>query len=300
MKRLTAPFCFFRQALKLRGTDVIVCTHELLFAAFILKIVTDCRVFYDVQENYFRNILFTASFPRLFRLPLALHVRIKEIILAPVVDHFFLAENCYQHELSFTRKKFTVLENKYQGDVTVIRKRKNHEGKKLLFSGTLSELTGVFTAIDLASRLHALDPSVTLTIIGYAPRPEEYLRIKRAIDSKAFITLLGGDVIVSHNDIVAAIQSAGFGIIAYPPSPSTSDRVPTKLYEYLANQLPILLIGNPLWVQMCLPYPAAIPFDPDHPDPAALLRSMDSIDFYSSVPQNVTWSSEEPRLLSLF
>jgi glycosyltransferase involved in cell wall biosynthesis len=302
MKRLTAPFSFLSKALKLRGNDLIVCTHELLLAAVILKLITGCRIFYDVQENYFRNILYTDAFPWILRFPLALYVRFKEWILSPFVNHFLLAEESYQHEFSFPGKKFTVLENKFEGNVTTNQQKKSKKDGKthLLFSGTLSELTGVYTAIDVATKLNALNPSVSLTIIGYASRSEEHRRIKRTIHDKTFIRLIGGDAMVSHADIVREIQTSDFGIIAYPPNKANSRLMPTKLYEYLANQLPILLSDNPTWVKKCSPYPAAVPFSPSHFNPGSLLVAIRTTEFYQTVPQNVTWSSEEPHLLQLF
>jgi glycosyltransferase involved in cell wall biosynthesis len=302
IKRLTAPFSFFKQAYKLRGDDVIICTHELLSAAMLLKLLTGCRIFYDVRENYFRNILFTNAFPAPIRPFLAAYVRLKEYILSPWIDHFFLAEKSYQHEFSFQGSRATVLENKSREKTVLTTERKNRKDArtKLLFSGTLSSSTGVDIAVDLATKLHSLDPSIALTIIGYTSKGDEYVRIQRLIAEKPFIRLVGGNSLVSHDHIVKEIQSSDFGIIAYPPNPSTRDAIPTKLYEYLASQLPILLVDNPVWTKKCAMYPAAVPFSPFSFDPATVLAAMRTTTFYQTIPQDVTWDSEEQRLLRLF
>jgi hypothetical protein len=47
-------------------------------------------------------------------------------------------------------------------------------------------------------------------------------------------------------------------------------------------------------------YPAAVPFSPFSFDPATVLAAMRTTTFYQTIPQDVTWDSEEQRLLRLF
>ena len=62
--------------------------------------------------------------------------------------------------MKFFRNKSIVIENKsiVPKDFT---KTKSSAGMKLLFSGTISESTGVFEAIKLATMLHEEDQSVS-------------------------------------------------------------------------------------------------------------------------------------------
>jgi len=61
--------------------------------------------------------------------------------------------------------------------------------------------------------------------------------------------------------------------------------------------LPVLLIDHPGWFERCAPYPAAIPFQLNNIDAGAILRSMKQGTFYSKVPMDVFWESEEGKLL---
>ena len=135
-----------------------------------------------------------------------------------------------------------------------------------------------------------------MTIIGFSPVPATVRRIKNDIGDHSFIELIGGDTFVPHNDITSLIQTSDFGIIAYPPNPSTTNSIPTKLYEYLGHQLPILLINHERWVKICQPYPAAIPFDPANFDTIAVQEAMNQ-QFYQTFPLDVFWDSEESKLL---
>ncbi len=302
VKRLTAELRFMAKAWKLRPDDVIICTHELLFAGWILKILTGCKLIYDVQENYFRNILYTTAFPWVLRPFVATYVRVKEWLFSFSVNHFILAESSYANELNFLRNSFTILENKYKGILHVRPSRVwgNQEFIQLLFSGTLAETTGVFIAIDIAAKLHQVDSRIRLRIVGYAARKEELNAIVSAISDKDYISLVGGSELVPHERIVEEIRNADFGIVSYPKNTSTTGSMPTKLFEYLANTLPMILVNRPEWVDLCGRYDASIPFEIGSIDPVRLHRQMTTSVFYSSSPSGVTWQTESPRLFSLF
>ncbi|MBT1696932.1 glycosyltransferase [Fulvivirgaceae bacterium PWU4] len=295
LQRLLMPWKILHIVLSLRPALLIITTHELLLPAVILKLLRGIRIVYDVQENYYRNILYLPAFPRVLRPLIALYVRMKEYITAPAVDHFFLAEQGYAKELSFPGKRFTVLENKVKLPET--RPTAERNPWQLLFSGTLAETTGVFHAIDIAVGLHRLEPRITLLLIGYCARPQELSRIRNVIAPYPFIRLTGGDTLVPHPAILSAIQGSGAGIIAYPYNESTRNSTPTKLFEYLGLKLPIILINHQPWIDRCAPYAAACVFDSAHIDAENLLSALKNQHFYFQEPANVRWADEEPRLM---
>ena len=297
--RLLLPFTVLRHVIKLRPTLFIICTHELLLIALLAKLITRCKVIYDIQENYYRNIIFGTSFPPFLRGLVAAFVRIKEWSSMVFVSHYFLAEKAYDGEMTFFGARKTILENKVVGPVTPRKPNtiRGDEGIRFLFSGTLAETTGVFIAIDIVKKLHDLDNKVRLTIIGYSADSRIVELIHSSIQDHDFIQLKGGRSIVPHTEIVSEIQWADVGIISYPPNFSTVNSMPTKLFEYLAYRLPILLIDNPRWLQVCEPFNAAVPFNTDDFSAKAILRALREHKFYTTVPQDVFWSGEEQKLL---
>ena len=167
----------------------------------------------------------------------------------------------------------------------------------LLFSGTFAPTTGIFIAIDLATKLHSSEPKIRLHIIGFSPMQTVYHEIKNQIKDKSFIYFNESLEPVPHPEILIAIQKADFGIIAYPPNLSTENTIPTKLFEYMGYAFPILLIDHAPWVERCVPYSAAIPFRPESIDARQFCRSMHQQTFYSMTPNDVFWESEEDKLL---
>ncbi len=303
IQRIMTRWKIFREVWKIRPLLLIITTHELLPQALILKILLNTVIVYDVQENYYRNILHSGSFPLVIRWPLAVLVRLKEKLLAPSIDHFFLAERGYEKEFKFHRGGWSVVENKAHPSSQLPfssgrLQRTRSEKLNLLFSGTLAESTGVFWAIDMAKGLHHLDSNVTLTIIGKAALRHERERIQREINDVDFITFVGGEEPVPHSEIIQAIEKADFGIIAYPPSHHTRNSHPTKLFEYLNHQLPIILDRQWTWIERYLEYQPFAFFNFTNPDYSALLNDLKSKTFYPRTPENVTWESEKTVFLT--
>ena len=294
--RLLAPWLVMKLIYKVKPELLIVNTHELLIVSILNRIFFGTRIIYDIRENYWRNIVHTKAFHAPFRPLLAAWVRLKEKLTAPFFHGFFLAEKAYEKELSFLRNRQVILENKMVVP-TGFQRSVSHGKIGLLFSGTLAESTGIFQAIDLAKKLHQVDSKIELKIIGYCALPSTLSEIKKEISGLPFIALVGGDRLVPHPEILEAIASSDFGIICYPPSYHIENRIPTKLYEYLSCRLPIILQKQESWVEICKPYQAALTVDFRNIQPTELLDMMTSTKFYSLDPVNVTWSSEEPRLL---
>lgn len=298
--RLMAPWRIFFQTLRLKPDILIITTHELLYLALFVKLIMKCKIIYDVQENYYWNILYTDAFPSLIKPFLALYVRGKETITSKLVDHFFLAEKGYETELNFPGKNKTVLENKVQ--IAVSEKKPGGRVQtgttmRLLFSGTLAESTGVFAAIDLAVKLHIIDERFKLIIIGFCAQQSVLDKIQMLIKPRPFIQLMARDSPVPHTEIFAEIKKADFGLITYQINPSTMNSIPTKLYEYLGCKLPILLISHKPWVDFCNPYSAAVVFDPATIDSVSICKQMMEKYFYPVDPADVYWESEAPKLL---
>jgi hypothetical protein len=300
-KRLLARITILSRTVRLRPDVFIITTHELLTAGLVAKALTGCRLIYDIQENYWRNILYTPAFPRILRPFIAAIVRLRERMAMKFIDHCFLAEAGYRDELRFLPDRVTVLENKIvrpRNEAQLPINRRYPEGKTLhlLFSGTLAESTGVFTAIRLTHTLHALDNSVRLTVIGYCALPEQLKQLKKECAAVDYIQLTGGDQLVPHQDILTAIQVADVGIIAYLPNPATKNSVPTKLYEYLGYHLPVLLTEHPVWQQRCALYNAAVTFNNNAPDAAEILRQLRMQTFYTTAPTGTYWDTEAEKL----
>ncbi len=300
LKRLFAPLKFLRLLLHIKPQLIIVCTYELLSVAVLYKALCKCKVIYDVQENYYSNIVTTTTYPLLVRIPLAFYVRAKELLSSPFIDYYLLAEKIYEKELRFTKGKSLVLENKYKGEVFTRIKKENNTTIRLLYTGTIAQEYGIFETVELAKKLHELEPNITLTIIGYASKESMLTKLKKAIAGYYFISLKGGNQLVPHDEILEEIKLADFGLICYQPNKNTENRIPTKLYEYLALQLPIIVQNNKLWVELCSAYQSALVIDFQNYDVVSVLNKIKKVKFYpNGTDRSLLWESEEEKLITL-
>ena len=315
--RFAARLKTLKFIIKVKPEILIVTTSELLGVAVLIRILFGTKIIYDIQENYWRNILYTDAFPKIIRPLIASFVRLKEWATSPFFSRFLLAEKCYAYELGFLKNKFVVIENKCKVPYDFHRVP-NKEFIELIFTGTLAESTGIFQAIDLSKKLHTVESKIRLTIIGYCAQQKVLTQIEDEVSKNSFIRLVGGRNLVPHSEIMNAIATANFGIIRYPVSRHTENRVPTKLYEYLACQLPILLQNHKPWVETSNPFDASIEINYENPDIESILKQISTRSFYSNISPEVredtnlgdysgnsngfdslTWQNEEKKLLDL-
>jgi len=298
--RVFAPYKFLKLLFKIKPSLIIVCTYELLKATNFYRLFFKCKVIYDVQENYYSNIVHNKTYPLLLRLPLAWYVRLDELLSQSFINYYLLAEKIYEKELGFTKGKRIVLENKYKGEIFEHKKARNDGEIRLIYTGTIAEEYGVFEAIELTKKLHNLDSTITLTITGYSPSKKTVEELKKAIEDYSFITLKGGSKLIPHHEILEEIKMADFGLICYRANKSTQSRVPTKLYEYLALQLPIILQKNTLWEEKCTPYNASLVINYRDFNAENLLVQLKTGKFYGNPPDNsLLWENEEEKLLTV-
>ncbi|MDN5210699.1 glycosyltransferase [Fulvivirgaceae bacterium BMA12] len=298
-KRLLAPWKCYRKILKVKPEVIILNTPELLIVIIAYKIIFGSKIIYDIRENYPENIRYTNTYPRLLRPFLASLVRGLEILSKPFIDHYFLAEKSYAAAMAFTRNKRTIIENKFKNPGLPLPKTRiaGHHFK-MVYSGTIAENYGILEAIHFAEKLFEYRKDITLTIIGYCAKPKLLQEIKKLIADKPYIRLIGGEKPVPHTEVLKAIGDADVGLVPYRSNKSTDNCFPTKIYEYMAYRLPLILQNNPYWVDFCLSHGSCIPIDFLSFDPEKVLDKYSKTTFYrTGKSMDIYWETEEVKLL---
>jgi glycosyltransferase involved in cell wall biosynthesis len=317
--RLGAQVRYWRLLRQLRPALVVVHAPELLPLTLLWRALGRNRQFiYDIRENYALNVSTQGVYAGLMRRTLASGLRWVEGLAARRAAALTLAEESYAAELPFLRllppSRVVVLENKYQPAPTEQLPTTPRplpaptKPLRLLYSGTISELNGLRAAVGLAEILHVSWPGgAQLTIIGFCQRPELLAELARWQAQGRPINVLGGTTAVPHAAIVAQISRSHLGMALYEPHPSTWRCRPTKLFEYLAHGLPVVIPENPLWQALISQYDAGLSgdFSPAQlPATAASLLTKlraqaqnPANGFYrSGLPSEVLWASEGKKL----
>ncbi|MBC5991440.1 glycosyltransferase [Pontibacter cellulosilyticus] len=302
--RFTAQFDYYRLLLSVKPAIVIVCTHELLLTSLLYCRKYKAKLVYDVQENYALNLRSQFNYAALVKQLLAFGVESIERFSTPSVSSFILAERCYANELTFLKDRFIILENKYkrQPDYTLPNTPVSLPDKqlRLLYSGSISEEYGILEAIALADRLYTLDKNTTLTIIGYCSNSHTWQKVQEATKGKSYISIIGGTTLVPHTDIIREMQQSTIGLLPYRPNQSTANCIPTKLYEYMAHGLIILISQNPLWQGIVQQHQAGLSVAFESINAAELVKQLRQQQFYTkNTPKDIFWDEEEPKLLDM-
>lgn len=295
IQRLLAPLKFFRLLLKVKADIVIVTTYELLIVSCVFRIIFGGHIYYDVQENYALNVWHSDKLPFWLKPLLYGYIRSIEYGTRPWIKGYILAEACYKVQCGFIGANHFLAENKYAGPILSPKRKEDSRPLHLLYTGTIAESYGVFEAIDFALSLNKHLPC-TLTIIGYCSSSGTLKKLNQRIDNQHTINLIGGDHLIPHEQIIEAIRLADFGLIPYQDNPATNTCIPTKLYEYLALQLPIICTPNPLWQALIQRHQAGITYDFGQAPSSAILDSLQGT-FYPSPPTDVFWNAYEQGFL---
>jgi hypothetical protein len=270
--RLAAQVRYWRLLGQLRPRLVVVHAPELLPLTLLWRALGRQRQFiYDIRENYALNVSTQGVYGGLAQHGLASGLRWVEGLAARRAAALTLAEASYAAELPFLGllpSRVVVLENKYQPAPTEQLPTAPrplpppNEPLRLLYSGTISELNGLRAAVGLAEALHAGWPGGALLIlIGFCQRPELLAELARWQAQGLPIELIGGVTAVPHAAIVAEIRRSHLGLALYEPHPSTWRCRPTKLFEYLAHGLPVLIPENSLWEALITEHDAGLSGD---------------------------------------
>jgi glycosyltransferase involved in cell wall biosynthesis len=302
-QRLLLPLQIWRVIVKVKPQLLIVNTHDLLWVAVLNRILFGCRLIYDVQENYYRNLRYQHNYPWLLKQLLALYVRSKEYLTSPLVCGFVLAEKIYLKELNFLRDKAVVAENKYMPIIDAGRHKPLEPASiGFIYCGTVAKDYGVFTAIDFFLSIQPFLPGSNLSITGHCPNRSTAKRLQTLTKDIKSIHLNISEAPMPHLDILKEMQLADYLLLPYPPNKSTANCMPTKLYEALALKVPVIVAQNQLWsgvvesenAGLTVDYFArGLPYD-------AIARQLITTQHYIKTGRiSPFWQSEEPKLLDL-
>ncbi len=240
---------FLKAIKRFRPSSVLVCAPELLPFALLAKCRYSCRIYVDLQENYFKNLHFQEHYSFVTRHFFSHLVRLSEKIFYPFCDAFFLAEECYFEEMPFLTKNVYLLENKpLENDFSLqncfISPPKNRQSFNFALTGTFTHTYGTSDGIELflfLKKKYRFEGS--LFLCGFAP--EKVYREKLSkLCSAENISALISDKPVSQKIILETWQKADILLMPYHNNPAISGRIPTKFYEAAAAGKVVLSTKN--------------------------------------------------------
>ena len=258
--RIFSQIKFVRVLLKIRPKILICCTYEFLPSASFFKRLIGYKLVYDVQENYVKNLELNPNLSKEKRGQATSIIRRMEGVGG--VDLFLLAEKCYRQEMP-DKSPYLILENKYAGEIQDISPIKfpDKSGYNFLISGTLTPAFGTLEAISWFKEILKEYPNSSLKIIGHCTLANFRNELQKACENVPQIHLNSCVFSVPHEEIIAEYTEVDFAILPYQNREAIKDKMPTKLFESAALGVPVLIGGNPIWLEFLKPFSGGFPID---------------------------------------
>ena len=301
-KRLLANFKCYQVLQRIQPQIIIVTTPELYPAVTLFRRKhSGCVVLYDIQENYERNIHYNQGFGWPWKNVLRWAVRQIEGRLIKRAQRYLLAEEGYVREMPrLPQKRVTVVQNKaIKLPQPTLHEKEVSNYLSIIYTGTVNEVYGIRQAMNLVQALvETCQLDAVFTIVGHVPQRRLYRELLAWEQQYDWLQAVIDEKPLPHSTILSHIRQADWGIVSHQPVPSIANCFPTRIWEYMAYQLPFLLQNHPYWTDYCAPWQCAVALDFNNFNAEYVYEQMRQGSFYPhGVPGNIYWEQEAPKLL---
>lgn len=229
-----------RFALKLKSDVYHFHDPELIFVGLTLKMLGK-KVIYDVHEDYELAILSKPYLKPPIRKSISFIFNLLEKNLSRSFDAIITATDEIKPKF-FPYNRRTVLVRNYPWikDFKDVKLKANGGAKlfKLIYIGSLTPMRGIK---EIVQALEMLPDDVTLVLAGkfYSKEFE-----KEVLSLPAFkkVNYLGQ---IPLEKVTPLLYSADVGLVPFYPEPNHLQALPTKLFEYMAAGLPLIVSNIP-------------------------------------------------------
>ena len=175
-----------------------------------------------------------------------------------------------------------------------------YKNKNLVFvyAGTIAEHYGIFKALEFIKILKAKVDNINLIIIGFAAQNKVYQKLDKLTQGFDYIKIIGGDRLVPHHQILIEMKKADFCLLPYQENKSTEGRIPTKLFECLAMEIPVITTPNPAWDSIIQKNNAGILYD-FNSDYNRIFHNLQKIYYGNNLSSKYEWGNSSINLLKI-
>ena len=283
-----------RYALILRkiGADALIIHSPELIPLAALFLMLGKKVHYDVHEDYAETILYAQHYPKWLKKPMAWVIRKLEKRAAKHFHSISYAERSYENILGLPKKKYHIVRNTFAAPEDDLDPLQIPFKEFMLYTGTLAEEWGLWESLSLWKQLNE-HREIALIIAGHTHHKAIPQKIQEFVDSsklRSLFKLIGGNSYVPYQHIIQLIKQAKFGTALYHPLPWIRHKIPTKFYEYMAFDVPLLYTATKEWEIFDQQYKLGIPLKGQAPD--RLFELLEQWEHQHS-PESYSWITDE-------
>jgi hypothetical protein len=219
------------------------------------------RVIYDAHEDLPKDVAIKTYLPAWSRPVLAGGLYAAEPLLARGLAAVVVPVDYMRTRFSrFGARRVVALRNLPRMARFVASERELREEVRIVYVGSLSRFRGIGTDVDAMGHL---PPHLKARLILYGgcdpPTLIDDLRLRPGWARTSY----GG--IISHAELPRTLAEADIGIATLHPTDAYVQVLPTKLFEYMASGLPVIVSDFPVWRKFIEEHDCGVCVDPTSP-----------------------------------
>lgn len=310
LTRVKNQFRILKISYKLESEIFQLHDPELIIIGFILKWIFKRKIIYDIHELYADSILHKSYLYPFIATILSKIYQIIEKFVLKYFDHIILAEMNY--DKYYKNNKYTVIQN-YALSKSLINKKSlfnsDESDLNIVYLGGVTKERGIFEILEFVNELkndvnlifHLIGPiipnSLKLLIEDYLMRNN----IKNIVRIYDWLPMTQSHKIMENCDV---------GLIFLHPIHNYTTSLATKMFEYMAKGLVVIMSDFPLWTEFNNTYKCGLTVDIFNikQEKQRILEFFEQKNKIKSIREknvetvknNFLWEIEEKKLLRLY
>lgn len=236
----------FRQSLRLKGDVYHLHNPTMLPAALGLKLLGK-RVIYDTHEDFSRRLMIRRWIPRPLRRSACWLVSRAEYAASRFVDGTLVSQaqqvDAFGGRATLLRNAPALSGARAEAVESLSRDLVEERGfYRLLYVGSLSRARGIDSMLDVLAGVRAKGLDARMWLIG--PDDDGMVEGLSGHAAWEWVDYLG---LKEHEVAFAYMTNADVGLAVLPDVADHADAMPSKLFEYMARELPFVASDFPVW-----------------------------------------------------
>jgi glycosyltransferase involved in cell wall biosynthesis len=301
--RLATHLSLMRNLVSVRADLYLLHDPELLPLGVLLSLLGK-RVVWDMHEDTYNDIKTKDYLSPTLRVIAGELYRLVQSLAARLLSGFILAEDAYGRSLPVSLKTCVVhnypLLNRLSpfGEIA-----KNRES--LVYIGSISRNRGIFQLLDVVDKLRHRLPGIRLLLIGPFVDPELEKEVRSYVFHRAIQNNVDIRGPIRNVDAYPLVAQCMVGLALLLPEPNFTSSLPTKMFEYMALGLPVIVSAFPLWEEIVHTHHVGASIDPTDTEGVAdlVFHWLTHPDYYRELSDNArraarrySWETESRTL----
>ncbi len=284
----------------------------LLLLPFLKRKKKTGKFIYDIHENFPKAIQSKSWIPKYLRKRLAKIVPIIEKKLLNQTDGILFAEESYKHDYQALSSKVLTEDiynyPKIQNRTSVVPRAKQ-EPITFVYVGRIAEIRGIWEMLDMIRSLTNDQKNVRLKLVGSC---ENNLleKVKQYIHRYSLENVVEYQSFVAYDQLASIYAQCDIGLCLLHPVGNYTESIATKMFEYMAHGLPMIVSNFPLWRSIIeqskngfavdVRDSKEIVYAANQLVSSSLLREEQSKNGMNYLQKGFSWSSEEAKLYAFY